>query len=381
MRLAILTNILTPYRKFFFDTLNEELERRGSSMRVFVMSESEPNRSWSYSDFQTSYTVLLKSRAFDLKGIYLHINPDLICRIEEYNPTVIVCAGSYLEPSVLKVLASKRRLGIPIVFWSESHLQENKEASELRIRIREAVRRFVYPRFDAFWIAGKMSLQLIEKYVDQPDSLFVPNLVDPDLYRGQLYVCTSDIRAQLHISSDSLVLFTPARLSSVKGLIEFINLLSEVRCSKNIDYIIAGEGELREEIERLSKELPINVHLVGQRSENEIAELYAVADYFVMPSLSDPNPLSCVEACWSELPLLVSDHVGNYPELIQQGVNGWVFSYAVREKSVGILQDAFSQSVSWRKVAGSVSRKIAMDKYSPVSSCERIVDWLEGLSG
>ena len=273
MRLAILTNILTPYRKFFFDTLNEELERRGSSMRVFAMSESEPNRSWSYSDLQTSYTVLLKSRAFDLKGIYLHFNPDLLCRIEEYGPTVIVCAGSYLEPSVLKVVASKRRLGIPIVFWSESHLQENKESSELRIRIREAIRRFVYPRFDAFWIAGKMSLQLIERYVDQPVSLFVPNLVDPDLYRGQLHMHTSDKRAQLSLSNDSLVLFTPARLSPVKGLIEFINLLSEVSCSKNIDYIIAGEGELREEIERLSKELSINVHLVGQRSENEIAEL------------------------------------------------------------------------------------------------------------
>lgn len=381
MRLAVLTNILTPYRKYFFDLLNAELNKVDACLRVFVMSETEPNRNWSYSDFATSYTTLLRSHSLEFGGAYLHVNSDVMRRIDEFDPSVLVCAGSYLEPSVLQVIASKRRLGIPIVFWSESHLQENKGTPGLKKAIREFIRRMVYPKFDAFWISGEMSLQLVKAYVKQPNSVFVPNLVDPNLYREDSKRESKLVREKLNISKDALVLFTPARLTPVKGIVEFLNLLSEIRLPKAIDYIIAGEGELREEIERLSKELSINVHLVGQRSENEIAELYAAADYFVMPSLSDPNPLSCVEACWSGLPLLVSDHVGNYPELIQQGVNGWVFSYATREESVRILEDALSKPASWRKAAGSVSREIAMDKYSPVSSCERIVNWLEGLSG
>ena len=39
----------------------------------------------------------------------------------------------------------------------------------------------------------------------------------------------------------------------------------------------------------------------------------------ILPSLSDPNPLSCIEACWSANPLIVSEHVGNNPEIITEG--------------------------------------------------------------
>jgi glycosyltransferase involved in cell wall biosynthesis len=53
--------------------------------------------------------------------------------------------------------------------------------------------------------------------------------------------------------------------------------------------------------------------------------LYAQADGFCLPSLSDPNPLSVIEALWAGLPLLLSTKVGNHPECLEQGKNGFAF--------------------------------------------------------
>lgn len=48
-------------------------------------------------------------------------------------------------------------------------------------------------------------------------------------------------------------------------------------------------------------------------------ELYSISDVFVLPSISDANPLTCIEALWTELPLFISENCGNYPEVIEQG--------------------------------------------------------------
>jgi glycosyltransferase involved in cell wall biosynthesis len=67
------------------------------------------------------------------------------------------------------------------------------------------------------------------------------------------------------------------------------------------------------------------VRLLGHFKTEALLRLLAVADAFVLPSLSDPNPLSAIEAAWAGLPLLLSTHCGNFPELVVPGVNGWLF--------------------------------------------------------
>ena len=44
---------------------------------------------------------------------------------------------------------------------------------------------------------------------------------------------------------------------------------------------------------------------------------------FVLPSLSDPSPLSAVEAAAAQLPLLLSTRAGNCDDLVVDGRNGY----------------------------------------------------------
>ena len=46
-RLVLLTNIPTPYRAAFLDTLSDELGHAGIELRVAYCALTEPNRTWS----------------------------------------------------------------------------------------------------------------------------------------------------------------------------------------------------------------------------------------------------------------------------------------------------------------------------------------------
>jgi glycosyltransferase involved in cell wall biosynthesis len=90
--------------------------------------------------------------------------------------------------------------------------------------------------------------------------------------------------------------------------------------------VIAGDGPRREAIRaRFASLTSLHAIFTGHLSWAEMTRLYAAADAFALPSLKDPNPLVAVEALWAGLPLLLSNRVGNHPEVLTPGINGWLF--------------------------------------------------------
>ena len=108
MRIAFLTNILTPYRVFFFDQLYKTLRVEAGDMRVFVMTDSLPLRPWNFQDLKREYTVLLKSKKF-----FIHDNDFLISfnikkEVIDFSPDILIVAGSWTYPTTWEVMFDKR---------------------------------------------------------------------------------------------------------------------------------------------------------------------------------------------------------------------------------------------------------------------------------
>ena len=183
MNILIYTNILTPYRKYFYDILYKNCLEQNDCFKVFVMAETEPNRKWIYDDFKSEYTELLECRTIIRKEIYIHKNPNLKEKLKEFSPDIVICGGSYLCPGISTICRLKKKMGFKVIFWSESHLNEERKYNFFKLAIREIIRKNIYKRFDGFLYAGKLSKEFILKYNQNGKMFFLPNLIDETKYR------------------------------------------------------------------------------------------------------------------------------------------------------------------------------------------------------
>ena len=383
MRVVVYTNILTPYRLHLFNAMDRELRERGDMFHVLLMAETESNRNWHYEDLKREYTTLLRHKTFTISGAYIHWNPDLKRTLQQLRPDVVIGAGSYLCPGVWDILRWKKRLGYRVFFWSESHENEARDYQNWKLRLREWIRKQVYSRFDGFWFAGALSRRMIEKYA-RSDALyhFMPNLVDEALYQQAFDRSPEQIeetKRHLGLNPANRVFLCPARLSRVKGIDRFFSMLESCPEKDRMTILIAGDGELRSQLETQAKEMEMDAIFLGFQNQEQMVELYSASDIVLLPSLSDPNPLTCIEALWAGLPLFLSSHCGNYPEVIVPGENGYVFDYSEPDKAITSLKVLLQKDDAWYRKAGALSHSIAMSNYRTDEVVKRAIQFLYDL--
>lgn len=374
--IILFTNILTPYRISFYDKLNEYFREKKFEFKVLVMSRSESNRHWNYEDYERDYTVLLRGKQIKVLGYVLNFNPDLPSVINKLSPSIVLAAGSYIHPSFWMLIKICQSQKTPLFFWSESHINTERCYGKIKIYIREKIRSIIYKKMDGFLYAGKLSKEFIVKYCnDNAKFIFLPNLIDDNFY-GKKILSNNECRKlknSYNVDEKTKIFLCPARLSTDKGIMPFLELLSGVSTVVKYKIIIAGDGEQRKQIEQFIDENRLNVQLVGYKGQKEMRELYQIADGFILPSIVDPNPLTCIEALWSGLPLLVSSHVGNYPEVVCES-NGMVFSYDDDYQARKIIKRFIEQNDEWYSVAQKTSIELAQNRYNSVHETKRVCE-------
>lgn len=121
--------------------------------------------------------------------------------------------------------------------------------------------------------------------------------------------------------SGETVIVSMIRLIPAKGVEYLIKAMTYVNEKvKNSILYILGDGPYKSFYEKLIDDLNLdNVKLLGYR--NDAKEILSEADLFVLPSLSEGLPVSCIEAMCEKKPV-VATSVGGVPEEIIDGENG-----------------------------------------------------------
>ena len=134
-------------------------------------------------------------------------------------------------------------------------------------------------------------------------------------------------RKELGLSKDSIVLLSVGELNKNKNHSIVIKALAKLN-NPNIHYLICGQGNLKEYLEKLIKKLKLenNVKLLGFRKD--IYEIYKISDIFVFPSKREGLSVALMEAIVCELPIICSDIRGNR-DLIKNGNNGFLADNSV----------------------------------------------------
>jgi len=148
----------------------------------------------------------------------------------------------------------------------------------------------------------------------------IPNGVDIDRFSFNAEK-RRIMRDQLGVLDNQLLLGTVGSYYPVKGhgfLIEAMQQLLGIH--HNIKLVMAGQGPLVEELQKkiILNGLESDAQLIGYIEDT--TGLLSALDIFVMPSLSEGQPLALLEAAANGR-CIVSTNVGGIPEIVQNGEN------------------------------------------------------------
>lgn len=176
-----------------------------------------------------------------------------------------------------------------------------------------------------------------------------------------------EIRQKLGIGIDETVAIVTRRLVDKNGVI-YLAKATQLISNKKLRFIIIGDGPERQSIEtEFRQHCGKRAVFLGNKTHDEIVDYYSAADFSILPSLMEATSISGLEAMASNLPL-VGTEVGGIPELIHNGVNGYLCQPAdhadLAEKINALLgQDLekfgemsrrmVEENFDWEKIAGA----------------------------
>jgi colanic acid/amylovoran biosynthesis glycosyltransferase len=165
------------------------------------------------------------------------------------------------------------------------------------------------------------------------------------------------------------------RLSEQKGhfvLIEAAAVLHQrgVHC----ELIFAGDGELRNDIERRIDEAGIRskVRITGWISSDQVQKEIALARGIVVPSFAEGLPVVIMEAMAMEKPV-ISTYVAGIPELVKPGETGWLVPAGDSHALAQAMQDLLSVSEASLQKMGQAAKVRVVEAHSITRSASELV--------
>ena len=320
-KVIFFTNIIAPYRVNLFNNLEELRKGTRFDFEVYFMRRTESNRNWTINMEDLNFKYKIGNGFYlPVKNYFFHFNPNLLLKVIRSKKEIIL--GASWNNSNVLFLALLKSIGLiknRLSVWSEANYLTKE--SQQKNKIRDKLRNWFFSKIDGnFIIPGKMSEISFEQWnIPTRNIILLPNLISNEIF-GQTMGYNNDINKEP-------VLFIVARLEeNIKGILNFIKAIG-IDNIKKIQLNIAGTGRSLPDYISYIKEnnLDGHIHFLGNLTQQAISSQYNQSNIFVLPSYSDPSPLTLVEAITSGLPVLVSERCGNHFEAVEEGKNGYTF--------------------------------------------------------
>ncbi len=235
---------------------------------------------------------------------------------------------NYRYISYLRTIQYGSAVGLPVFVNNDSNIQTDRHLS--------VGKRWVKKRFYSWWlrrVSGVMSMgeygdQFFTFYGADPARIYrLPYWPDFDAFADVDERSLDQFRRKFGLSADRKYLLYSGRLVPVKRVDLLIDAFVAIADQRpDWDLLIAGEGALRQELERrVPESLRSRVVWTGFLDGREPALAYHAADVLVLPSDREPWAVVVQEAMAAGLTVVSSHVVGAAHELVEDGVSGKIF--------------------------------------------------------
>ena len=349
MKLAVLTNILTPYRIPFF----QELGRNVDELTVLLLAEREENRDWVLAPPGFECRVLpgwhVRPPGWEVSA---HVNWGVWSSLGATRPDVVLSSG--FTPGNLAAFAWCKATGCRYVQWGEL----SRLDLSFRRGPRNWVRRLLCRYADGAVASSSAARRAFEYFGCEAARVFtqvMPLELERIHQEAAAYrAAGGDAEARRGWGP---VLLSVGRFVSYKGYRELFALYKKVLKSvPTARLVLVGDGPERVSFETLVAENGWGaVHFEGFVQPSEVPRYLALADVFVFPTLSDTFGAVLAEAMAAERVSLGSIYAESTEDLIDDGTNGFSFDPRDTDKGAELVVRVLQMSLDERRAMGRLA--------------------------
>ena len=190
----------------------------------------------------------------------------------------------------------------------------------------------------------------------------------------------SEVRSELGVGGDEILIGSGVVLSKQKGIPYLLQAAKMVvEKEPRARFVLAGQGPLRTELEQMAERLHLGDRFVFLGYRADMPRIISALDIYVLSSLWEGLPLALLEALAMGKPI-VATRVGGNPEVVQDGVNGFI----VEPRDVNGLARALlrtCQDDAFRNSVREVNRARFENEFSlqaMVSAHEKLYEQVAG---
>lgn len=369
-KVVLLTNFIPPYRL----PLYGELYRKLNTFTIFVSTYMEQNRPWIAEwnglpvVVQRNITIPARWRhpfGFNEKN-YIQIPWDTFYLLWKERPSVIISAEfgvRTLQAAIYRKMNARSRL----LVWAtvSDHTEKGRGF------YRHILRDFILQHTDAVLVNGEAGARYIAKFgYPKKRIFFVPYTTDVKVFAS----CPI-----LRITEEAYRLIYVGQLVERKGLMPFLRILHSWAIrhpERTIELWIVGDGYLRGLLAQMTHPMNLNVCMLGSKSYLDLPEIYAQCGILVFPSLADEWGVVVNEGMAAGLPVLGSLYSQAVEEMVEDGVNGWVFRPDVEKEMQLALDRALNTPLRELQEMRLKARRRSLE-FAPDRVANMIIDAIE----
>lgn len=319
--------------------LSKKLIERGHESTICCQPGSGIERKCTDNKLPCLSTAMVSD--IDLRGAYairrwLSRNPVSI--IHSHNPRALAM-GFILKLSGNSIPhIHTRRIDFPISGKLSSKIKYSRGADSI-IAVSSAVKE-----------------SLVHCGVEESKITVIPGGIDKEKFQRKTK--SSSLKDEFSIPDNSFIIGAVSHLSRHKGHIYLINAMEGIcRSRKNTFLIIAGEGNLKSELIKISRDKGLADNIIFAGFRNDMENILPQFDILVHPTIEgEGSPSAIKEAMIAGVPVLASD-IAPVREIISSGNVGILFPPAKNEEIEKAVLNMIDNPEIRKKISSEALKK------------------------
>ena len=281
---------------------------------------------------------------------------DELTNLLRHTQASVLCCHGY-KANLLGRLAA-RRTGVAVIAVARGWTGEN-----LRVRLYEAMDRIGLRWMDqVVCVSAGQAAKVRQAGVPQEKTRVIHNAIrterfaEPDPgYRGLLQ--------QIFPLPRSRIIGAAGRLSPEKGFGVLIDAAATLaRRDQTLGFVLFGEGPLRDRLARRIELYGLTSSFILAGFRADLDRFLPFLDLLVLPSFTEGLPNVVLEAMAAGVPV-VATAVGGTPELIEDGVNGYLVPPGEPQALAARLHDLLTDEQRMQAL-GQAGRRTVLERFT-----------------